>query len=81
MNELAKLLAEYGPWAVVAVCVFFIRVLYKDNQRKDSLLLAMAERTLPLLGEVRKQIEELQAFLTHFSAEWPFLRRPRKPGP
>lgn len=59
MTEFAKILAQYGPWGMVAILIAGIvgqqRLLLKSQARE----IAMAERILPLVEELRTALRML----------------------
>ncbi len=56
MKEIAALLDAFGCWGVVAMFTVGIVYLYQRGERSHKRELAMAERILPL-------VEELKGFL------------------
>ena len=55
-KEIAKLLDTFGCWGLVALLIGGLVYLYKNELRSHKRELAMAERILPL-------VEELKGFL------------------
>ena len=59
MTELAKILAQYGPWGVVALLAGWIVLLFKVIEKSHGREIAMAERVLPLVEELRTALRML----------------------
>jgi len=62
MKEIALLLDTFGCWGLVALLITGIVYLYKNELRSHKRELAMAERILPL-------VEELKGFLYAMRSE------------
>ena len=72
MADIARLLDTFGCWGLVALLISGIVYLYKNELRSHRRELAMAERILPLVEEVRSLAVELKGFLYAMRSE----RRP-----
>jgi len=68
-NEMAKLLDTFGCWGLVALLITGIVYLYKNELRSHRRELAMAERILPLVEEVKALAVELKGFLYAIRSE------------
>lgn len=53
MPELAQFLREYGGWGVAVIEIGMIGILWKELLKSHRREMAMAERILPLVEEMR----------------------------